>query len=606
MFMRSIVLLIAVAASASADRQTPLAQPPAAERGAALLSVSFAAVAADGSATADLKQGEITIKIDGRDRPVRSLQLVSVADAAARGEPAAETISLPPPFGTNSTSDTGRTMMLAIDDESFKPGSEHALRQAIDRLIAGLSRRDRVSLVTIPYGGVTIAATTEHSRIRTALSMMAGRAASGTTGSDLACRSRLTLEALAKHVKTLGVREAPSVVMLVSAGLAAPRRDNVTTMAPGMCELTLDPFREVAAAAGAARTQFYIVQPADIMVQGTISRENIAGTGFRGSDNPVEGMEQLIGVTGGKLLNIGGGTDTAFDRIVRESAAYYVATIDAQGSDRGRRSHQLDIRVARPGVQVRAPRAISFAAADAPGAKPAKPSPRDMLSTLDIFRDLPLRATAYSSFEPGGSQVRVITLAEPVDPAAKIATLMAALFDREGKSVSSWVAQPADLERTPIIGAMTAPPGAYRLRVAAIDATGRTGTADYDVLAEVAQTGPLKLSSIILGLSRSGTFQPKMQFTTEPVAIGYVEMTGAPAGGRVNATLEISQTANGPAIVTVPLAIESGGADRYVARGAVPIGALAPGDYVVRAMVGLEGHPPTRVIRTLRKAIPAK
>jgi hypothetical protein len=83
-------------------------------------------------------------------------------------------------------------------------------------------------------------------------------------------------------------------------------------------------------------------------------------------------------------------------------------------------------------------------------------------------------------------------------------------------------------------------------------------------------------------------------------------MTGAPAGARVNATLEISQTPNGPAMVSVPLTIESGGADRYVARGAVPLGALPPGDYIVRAMVGLEGHPMTRVTRTLRKAIPAK
>jgi hypothetical protein len=35
-------------------------------------------------------------------------------------------------------------------------------------------------------------------------------------------------------------------------------------------------------------------------------------------------------------------------------------------------------------------------------------------------------------------------------------------------------------------------------------------------------------------------------------------------------------------------------------------GALLPGDYIVRAMVGLEGHPMTRVVRTLGKAVPVK
>jgi len=597
MFTASACLLTLLAQAAP--------QVPTAERGAALLTVNFAAVAADGRATATLTPSDVTIKIDGRARPVRSLQLISVAQTGAPRAEGVETIVLPAPFGTNGVSEGGRTMMLAIDDESFRPGSEHALRQAVDRLIAGLSSRDRVSLVTMPYGGVKVAATTDHARIRTALSVLAGRG-TDQSGSDLACRTRLTLEALAKQLQTFGVREAPAVVMLVSAGLAAPRRDAVATMAPGMCELTLDSFREVGAAAGRARAQFYIVQPADIMVQGTIARENIAGTGFRGSDNPVEGMEQLLGVTGGKLLNIGGGADTAFDRILQESASYYVATIAAVGSDRGRRSHPLEVAVTRGGVEVRAARAIAFPDPDAPGSRPTAPSPRDMLSVMTIFRDLPLRAAAYSSFEEAGGQVRVLTIAEPIDPAVKFSALAAALFDRDGKAAGGWVAQPADLERPFVLGATTVPPGAYRLRVAAIDTSGRTGTADYDVDVDLARTGPLKISSILLGLSRSGGFVPRLQFTVEPVAIGYVEMSGAAPGTKVTATLELADAPNAPARLSVPLSIEAGASGRYVGKGALPIGALPPGDYVVRAMIGLDDHPPTRVIRTLRKAIPAK
>jgi hypothetical protein len=107
----------------------------------------------------------------------------------------------------------------------------------------------------------------------------------------------------------------------------------------------------------------------------------------------------------------------------------------------------------------------------------------------------------------------------------------------------------------------------------------------------------------VLGLSRGGTFVPKLQFANEPVAIGYVEMTGATPGARLSATLELARTTNGPALVTVPLAIESRAAGRYAATGAVPVGALPPGDYVVRAMIALEGYPATRVVRTLRKVV---
>ena len=108
--------------------------------------------------------------------------------------------------------------------------------------------------------------------------------------------------------------------------------------------------------------------------------------------------------------------------------------------------------------------------------------------------------------------------------------------------------------------------------------------------------------SLVLGLSRQGNFLPRLQFTDEPLALAYVELEGAPSGARVNAALEIAQTLNGPALITVPLAIDGSGENRYKALGSVPIGALPPGDYIARAVVGLEGHPLTRVVRTVRKA----
>ena len=154
---------------------------------------------------------------------------------------------------------------------------------------------------------------------------------------------------------------------------------------------------------------------------------------------------------------------------------------------------------------------------------------------------------------------------------------------------------------SPVIGAMPVEPGAYRLRVAAIDTAGRAGTADYEVDTEMAQTGSLRLSSVILGLSREGRFSPRLQFGAEPTAMAYIELYGAPAGSRISSVLELSTTMNGPALVSLPLAIESAGENRYIATGVVPIGTLPPGDYVVRAMIGLDGHAMTRVTRTLRK-----
>lgn len=587
--MKTVAMLLVLALAASMAAQQP------SERAADLLQVTFAAIGADGQPAADLKAADVTIKIAGRAREIRSLQLISLAGGG----------SLPAPFGSNGLNTDGRRVALIVDDESFPAGGEQLLRRTADRLLSGLSPSDRLSLVTIPHGGVRIAATTDHSRIRSALATLVGRGTATQSGSDLACRTRDTLQALASVLSATKSPDGPTVVAFLTAGLAAPRRDASVSMAPGRCELLLDTFREAGAAAGRARAQFYIVPPVDIMSVGTVERENIAGAGARGSDNPVEGIEQLMGVTGAKLLNLGGGEQTAFDRILSESSAYYIATIDPQRQDRGR-SHPLEVTASRRGVEVRSSRAIAFPELDTRGPRAAAPSPREMLGTTAVFRDLPLRAAAYSSFEEAGGQVRVLALAETVEPEVKLASLMAAVFDRDGKGIGSWVAQPADLERTPVMGALAAPPGAYRLRVAAIDTTGRSGTADYDVDVDLARTGPMKISSIILGLSRGGAFVPRLQFVAEPVVIAYVEMSGAAPGGKVTATVELADTANGPARLAVPLTIEAGASGRYVGKGALPIGALPPGDYIVRAMVGLDAHPPTRVVRTLRKALPAR
>jgi VWFA-related protein len=590
----AIALMVADVQPRAQQTQQPL--PP--ERGIDLLSVDFGAVSADGRPIADLRPEEVSIRIGSRRRTIRSLQLISIKTAGD----SPSTPSLPPPFGTNAQSERGGALVLIIDDDSFKAGREAPLRNAVDDLIARLSGRDLLSLVTMPYGGVKVPLTTDHSRVRAALQRIVGQATGTETGSDVACRTRRTLETLSGYLDTqLGIRDTPVTIMFITGGLAGPRRDAPVTMAPGMCELRTELFHEVGAAAGAARAHFYVIQPVDMMLKpGSISRETIAGGNFTGSDNPVEGIEHLAGVTGGKLMYLTNAPEGALGRVFTESGAYYLATIDPDRSDRSGHTQQLEIRVSRPGVELRTRPQITFAAPDSL-TRIQNPSPREMLSLPTVFRDLPLRATAYTALDADAKSMRIVAMAESTD-GAKLGSLVAALFDRDGKSVSHWTATAEELQRSPVIGAMPVEPGAYRLRVAAIDTTGRAGTADYDVDTEMAQSGPLRLSSIILGLSREGRFSPRLQFGSEPTALAYIELYGAPPGTRIASVLELSTTMNGPALIALPLAIETAGESRYVATGVLPIGALAPGDYVVRAMVGIEGQPMTRVTRTLRKA----
>ncbi len=66
--------------------------------------------------------------------------------------------------------------------------------------------------------------------------------------------------------------------------------------------------------------------------------------------------------------------------------------------------------------------------------------------------------------------------------------------------------------------------------------------------------------------------------------------------------LEIAPGPDERAMVSGAARVVAQEPDRRIALGALPISALAPGEYVVRAIVSVDGRPVGRVTRTLRKS----
>jgi len=204
----------------------------------------------------------------------------------------------------------------------------------------------------------------------------------------------------------------------------------------------------------------------------------------------------------------------------------------------------------------------------------------------------------FTASEPGG-RLRVGVVVEPGDPSVVFDSLAAELLDGTGAVAGRWLAKDASV--LPVVGAIAAAPGTYRLRVVALDKSGRAGSAETEVEARLVQVGPLSLGSLLLGLSRANGFVPRLEFGSEPTAVASFDIYGGTGGERVTATLDVALTPGGPAVVSVPLTLTRASASRIVALGAVPVGALPPGDYVIRGTIGLDDGTTGRVIRTLRK-----
>jgi hypothetical protein len=589
----AIVVALAVLASDRPDRVFARQSQVASERPSGP-TVDFVVLDADGSPIADLQSSEVEIRVGDRVRVVRALRRISAAPASTTNG----TSHVPPPYGTNDDVAAGRRFVVVIDQESFAAGRESLFRNAIDGLLTQFSAADRAMVAALPFGGVVVPFTSDAARIRLAAGRVAGQGSRSETGSDLACRTRRFLESLEGMLKQQGRQSSPQTLILFTAGLAAPRRDAPMGLQPGMCELPVDLFRHVASAASAARANLYVMQPVDVGMRASLPRPTPGGVGDIGSDNPLEGIEHIAGVTGGTRLSLDATGTGALLRVAKESSAYYVAELEPVSGEVFGRSRPLGVKVSRRGVAVRARPEITFT--DTASAEVARPIVSELLASTNAVADLRLRVDGFTVRDPDG-KLRVGVLLEPADASATIASAGAILLDGAGRVAGRWNA--SDPSERPLLGAMSASPGTYRMRAVAVDTTGKPGAAEIEIDVGLTAVGGLSLGSLLLSVSRAGSTSLQLEFGSEPTARASFDIYGGTAGQRLSATLEISRSVDGAAIATVPLALTRADDTRVVATGTVPLGALSPGDYVVRGIIRLEDGTTGRVVRTLRKKL---
>jgi VWFA-related protein len=599
-----ILVVLAVAAALGSGAIARVSEQGDAIRGGVdLVTVDFAAVGPDGNPVADLTIDQVQLKVGGRIRPIKSFQYVQAAGTPPRTGVAGPFKELSPPFGSNYVGDAGRTIVLIVENESLRPAIARHTTDAAAKFVSGLSPRDRVALVTMPRGGLQIDLTRDHARVQQLLAGVSGQASQRDTESAKSCRSRETLMALSGLLEGLVGFDVAKTIVFISGGILTARRDAPLTGPPGPCEIRPVHYDDVAKAAVEARANFFVIKSDDLVIDSAANAfTDPAASRFRSADEELAGLESLAGVTSGLLLRMNPSDHSAFKRVARETSGYYLMAFDPDAPERNGLSHRIDVEVSRPQVAVRVRPRLTI---PRPFSRSSAPSltPQAMLRDGKLYSDLPLRAAAFASVNPGDTKLKVIALAEPLDRTVSITSAAFALIGNGGRLVAQWTANERELSRSPMVSGGLALPGHYRLRVAAVDNLGRRGATDYEFEASLREAGPLKLSTLVLGVSR-GNFVPRLQFIVEPTAMGYFEVYGAlPNPEAASVALELATTLEGPAIVRVP-ATMSVTDDPLLRRvsGVVPLGAMPAGDYVVRGIVSVDGKELGQVTRTLRKA----
>ena len=200
---------------------TPAAALAAGEPQAGSATVPFRALGADGQPVADLKVGDVSLKVDGKAREIKSFELVDMRKTTAPGDAPAAKSDVPPPFATNAGGGGGggaaREVFLLVDEESIAIGKDAAVKEAIGHLLGTLGAQDRVSLLSVRQGGPNIAPTNDLTKVKATIGTLAGYGFEQ-PGSDLPHRARDSDTAGRVHQLAGGRGASDGRVLLVGGG----------------------------------------------------------------------------------------------------------------------------------------------------------------------------------------------------------------------------------------------------------------------------------------------------------------------------------------------------------------------------------------------------
>jgi VWFA-related protein len=582
---------------------------------------------------------DFTITVDGASRRVISADFVSQSMEE-------ETAPIPPPspdrlVSTNEGIRRGRIIVIVVDQGNIRPGVGRLALRAADRLMDALNPQDQVALVTLPGGGPQVDLTNEHARVRDALKRIVGRAQfagprlslaqaqslNDKRGFDLQdllerlcpatlsraerelCMSDVEGEAFSvmanfRHQSDVSMKglaflmqglqqiEGPKTVVLITEALRSERTDEL---------------RAVANAAAAARVAFFGIL-IDEAGMPDPARAEAAPTVLEDASITTNDLYGLASLTRGAVFRTIGSA-APFERIAREISGYYLLGFEPQGGDRDGKDHVVDVKVARPGVTIRARRALPMAA--------PRLEQRDLLaSTLrspQLALELPLRVATYSVRDAASGKILVIVSTEIGRGGTSPAGLAVgfALVDGKGKVAASSYQRVADDAAAaasadgPVtyLGRASVEPGRYTLKLAAIDARARRGSVEHPVRALLTTIGPIEVGDLVVGPppSRPGqSLRPGVEATIDAgVALALVDLSSKEAGALTSATvsMELATDETGPALISAPARLSEVADGQRSAQGAVSLSLVPPGRYVARAVVAVGGKPLGQVTR---------
>lgn len=584
----------------------------------------------------DLQATDFRAQVDGKPRPVVVARYFNADSGKTVGRaPAAEAAA--PGFVSNLSGAPGQTLIFAIDQESIPPGGEKTLFNSLTDLLDILPAADAVGLAAL--GGATVDVSRDRERVRGALRAMTGtrppslvdREVTYAEASAIAdrndttvlksvvnrecgnprpplpdlnfevCKNEVNVQARdmmvttrlrgRKLLSTLGSLitrlkdiDGPKQIVLVSAGLPFD-----ADLAAGFGDLS----QRAAEARVIVQALHLDEAPLDAASGKYISSPY-------GSREMMQGLASIATTTGGSYYRAIGRASGVVEQIALDLTHFYQLGIQRLPEDGNRRTHRIEIAVARPGATVRARSEVAAAASPL--------SAGDKLLALlqqpiDVA-ELPIQASSYVLRGDKPGTVRVI-LASQLGASATLPTPIEwgyIVIDR-GKPIANGRLR-LDMAASPAVvtANVSVPPGQYNVRIAALDGQARGGVLQFPLQAQLHEAGELQVSDLVAAPAAGNRLEPHAAISSGAKLIAMTELYArdARAFDGVDVRLEVATLDPPQTLAGLSVVLQAGGdANTRVAQPTINTELLNPGRYVLRTIVSKAGRELGRVARAI-------
>jgi hypothetical protein len=268
----------------------------------------------------------------------------------------------------------------------------------------------------------------------------------------------------------------------------------------------------------------YPIDPRGLTVGGATADEE-STPGAAASLGSLSNLRSLARLTGGFAVTSTNLYQQGFDRVVRENSSYYILGFYSANDKRDGKFRSVDVRVKRPGLEVRA--RTGYVA-------PTRPSRRADVSKSTLTpdttaalasalgrRDVPMKL--FTAAYKGSGKDAVVSVVVQVDPATLdlverdgllTGQLEIGITATNGRKQMPGVYHVADLklkresfdigrrEGVRIVSELLLPPGVYQVRAAAGNRQNKAGSVIADLEVPDFRKDPLRMSGVAISSAR--------------------------------------------------------------------------------------------------------